>query len=1047
MLAKPINLRICAYLAAAVLMAGIAVPASAETTAEARRIALENIARQFAARIPPKILAADQAMGISTENNVPLPDGETLLFNVALPKNLVLDNIITAEVHNRTLLYSLRDTVACLEFPIHFDGSRATGWYIRDTKKFKLDSQARTVSTQEGAFSFSGDVIAKDGDVWVPSNEIAQWFGLTIKPNVAELKLDLSSSTPLPAQERYNRRNRSFAQRHSQKPELPFHLEPEKAIDFPVIDVSNTAAYDRPAQGKKLMQRNATIATSGDFAYGTLITQTNLDDDDIVSNLRATYKKETLAPELLGPLHARKYELGSINIASLPLTSAQPAGLGFHVTNADPLRGTLDASTDISGYALPGWDVELYRDNQILGTQTVGEDGRYNFTQVDLFSAENNFRVVLYGPQGETREENISVPVDNNRLTRNGSAYDISLTSDHTKIYDAAENSDEDYASPRLNARLEQSFGAQSRLSLGLEAGQNDGESQAITHAGVSTTAAGTLLNLNTAFDQKGEAAGEFIARRSFGDHLFRNTTQAATKNFGRTGDDDGLLTTDTGHDIFGNELSLNGPLPVGIGSHPRYNLFLDYGIDANNDAATQGIVGFNTGFGRLSFNQQIRYMSAEQDRISSLTAINGSIGRNRLRLTSEYEIKPEQQIDNLRASLQRSIGDSINIDVGLDRYFQDRLTEASAQVNWQAGHVLISPSIAYNSDGDMRAMLSSRFGAARDPQTGKIHTFDRAISLNGGLSAFVFLDANGNGVHDKGEEPVKDAVIAAPQNGGRAQTGEDGYAYISRLEKLRLTDVYLEKDSLQDPYWVPATKGVSILPREGHITQLNFPILLAGEVEGTLCARDETGALNPVRGMAMAVYNQKGEKIADTVTDSTGYYLISPIPPGDYWLVTGGDNFRSDSFERPAPSSLKIGFDGTSIHGHDIVMKAGNDDAPMRILASLDDLKADQPGLDINALQNRKVILNLGTYHSRILMGLMWYKARSFAGDALAGLQTLIDPTQSYAAKKTGLHTLRIGADELTLQDGIKRCGMLNAAGIECTLEILPGTLQMAGL
>lgn len=1044
---KPAQL--CFY-ALAVSGLVLAAPACADTP-QSSRTALD-LARQFATTAAQKFDAVDRALGLPVdENRISLPDGENLLFNVAVAKGALLENIITAEVHNRGLLFSLRDTLATLKFPIAFDGTHAEGWYIRENKTFELDSEKRTVKSAEGAFRFSDRVIVKDADVWVPADEIGVWFGFGLKPVVNELKLDLKSTTPLPVEEMLNRRTRAFAQRRREPAGLPLKAEPAKGIDFPFVDVSSRYQYSKLGDADKASKtRDSTITTTGDFAYGTLATQTRVTQEHTPESIRATYRQETLEPELLGPLKARKYELGDVNLASQPLTGSRPSGLGFHVTNADPLRGTLDANTDISGYASPGWDVELYRGNQLLDTQTIGEDGRYNFAQVALLSGDNNFRVVLYGPQGEVREEPVYVPVDTRRLTKAGTAYDVSLTFDRTKIYSAQDDTDEDHGKPRIDARMEQPIGNASRVTFGLQAGQHDGSDEVISHAGLSTIAASTLLNLNTAMDEQGETAAELIARRSFGEHLFRNTTQIYSEGFDIPEDNDDFGTfTDTGRETFKNSSTLTGPLGIGIGNRPRYNLALDYAVNNDDEATTSGIAGFNTGFGRLSFNQQFRYVLPDEgaNEIDSLTALSGTLGRNRLRLSSQYEIKPEKQLQNLRATWQRPLGDDLSLDVTLDRYFEDKLTEGSAQVNWQAGHVLLSPGIAYNSDGDVRATLNSRFGAVRDPQSGNFRMFDHAISLNGGLSAFVFLDQNGDGLHQEGEPPIEGAVIAAPQNGGRAQTGEDGYAYFSRLQRLRLTDVYIEPDSLKDPYWVPATKGVSILPREGHVSQVSLPVVMAGEIEGAVYTRDARGTSLPARGMTITIYTRQGEKVAGTISDVSGYYLISPLPPGDYVLVAGNDTLRNDAYERPVPSDIHIGYEGTVINGHDIYMDAGLNDAPVRVFASAEAVETEQPGLKIPESKNQTVVLNLGSYHSRLLMSLTWYKARNFQPEAVQNLDTLVAPADSFAAPKTGLHTLRLGARNLSLEEGRKRCGMLNAAGIKCTLEILPGTLQMAGL
>src|SRR5690606_9891307 len=138
---------------------------------------------------------------------------------------------------------------------------------------------------------------------------------------------------------------------------------------------------------------------------GTLKTQSLLDNEEKLTNVRATYKQESLEPELLGPLAARKYELGDVNSVNFPLSQFNSFGTGARVTNVHPLRSYLRPETEITGDAFPGWDVELYRNNALVSFQRVGDDGIYRFENVELFLNDNNFRVVMYGPQGERREE------------------------------------------------------------------------------------------------------------------------------------------------------------------------------------------------------------------------------------------------------------------------------------------------------------------------------------------------------------------------------------------------------------------------------------------------------------------------------------------------------------------------------------------------------------------------------------------------------------------------------------------------------------------
>src|SRR5690606_34508073 len=141
--------------------------------------------------------------------------------------------------------------------------------------------------------------------------------------------------------------------------------------------------------------------------------------------------------------------------------------------------------------------------------------------------------------------------------------------------------------------------------------------------------------------------------------------------------------------------------------------------------------------------------------------------------------------------NVRRFVTPKAEIDLGLHRYNDPKKTEASARLNWDAGFANISPGVTYNSDNDLVATLNTRFGVLRDPGAGEMRMFDRHVTANGGVSAFVYLDKDGDNVFNKdADEVIEGAIIQAPQNGGRQETNEEGYAFFKNMGQMRLTDV-----------------------------------------------------------------------------------------------------------------------------------------------------------------------------------------------------------------------------------------------------------------
>jgi hypothetical protein len=90
-------------------------------------------------------------------------------------------------------------------------------------------------------------------------------------------------------------------------------------------------------------------------------------------------------------------------------------------------------------------------------------------------------------------------------------------------------------------------------------------------------------------------------------------------------------------------------------------------------------------------------------------------------------------------------------------------------------------------------------------------------------------------------------------------------------------------------------------------------------------------------------------------------------------------------------------------------------------------------------ALNDASVVLNLGSYNSREMMIVMWYKIKKQYGNIIGPSHLLVQPADSYALAKTGKHVLRAVLSTAGFDDALARCDKLKAAGLACTVEAAP--------
>ena len=222
---------------------------------------------------------------------------------------------------------------------------------------------------------------------------------------------------------------------------------------------------------------------------------------------------------------------------------------------------------------------------------------------------------------------------------------------------------------------------------------------------------------------------------------------------------------------------------------------------------------------------------------------------------------------------------------------------------------------------------------------------------------------------------------------------------------------------------------------------EIELPVHLAGEIDGTVYAGTLDGQQNNLGNVRLALYDINGEEAKATVTSGDGFYLFDLVPPGQYLMMADSKSVPNNT-ARPIPQTVDIGYDGTTLFGNDIMMFKGRQDVPSTISPSLADLKRRHPHVDFD--QDPNVVLNLGEYKSNLLMTLSWLNIKLRHNNILKDGQILVRPSQSNIAPATKKHELLIGFPDDTIDEAYGRCRTLMNAGITCEVDILPGAIAL---
>ncbi|GEM_PF-4950295 len=1019
--------------------------AHAQQNSDLSRSDLMGLAKEFVTRIGSGL---DQAEGRSQEILNPaladanrIPNGEELILQlVAGPKKIALNFDIIAIKQSYGMDVLLEDFFGAVDFPIFVDQDDGTaeGWYIRENQIFALDMPNGKVVINGTEYPIeNGEAFELDGDIYAQSTALEKWFNLKFLYNYEELRVQILSEQPLPAEERAARQKKNAGIYTSRNdPTLPYEELEYSALGIPFFDVNLRGSYFKREDSDARKRASYSVIGAGDVAYLTGRAYVSGDDDTPISTVRLSFEKDSLEPDLLGPLKAKYFSFGDIDPTRLEISSNSPQEQGVRVTNADKDSSNGLNTTFFRGDAQPGWDVELYRDDRLLANQTIEDNGQYEFLDIPLFAGENNFRIVLYGPQGEIRERVESVPVNSDTFANQGTTYDVSLTRANEVTYEAEDFERPQDGTPVLNARFNRSLGKNISGFAGLSTRDEGDQRRYYLESGLNTYVADTFLDLNLGYEaSESEFGAEAIARRNFGAHSARASLFAATDGFQPAPLDEINPT------VLRANLNLNGPAKGFFDYNANYAANARYQEFASGNSATDLDATYSTRLRNLILNNSLSYRNLDNlngtsdDTLLYTTNLRGYYKGGFYRLASNYNITPDSRLQSLFASYNYPFTRDISGLAEVEHFVDPSRTELTGTMNWKTDQATISPRFSIDTDKTIQAALNVRFGVGYNPTTNDVDLFNQRLTNTGGVSASIFLDANGNGIYDENEELIEGAQLNAVQASRKAFSDSKGVAFIPDLPQGRITDIKIDRETLYDPFYISSNPGISLRPRPGVVKELQFPIVVAGEMDGNVNFIEDEEQKTPARQFKMSLIAPWGEVIQSTYTAYDGFYVFTDIPPGIYYLVTDYKIAKRANYQMPSPELLVFKPDGTTVYDQNFDLVEGTP-----ISYSFDSDIEPQSRKNPKVLQKigkTSASMRIGPFASRIAAGVNMLKlkrAKTYIRQSIEVLDPLESLSRDPDDKK---FWIRAETARNSIEDVEQACRSLAQFEIPCQVNI----------
>ena len=848
-------------------------------------------------------------------------DASEVLLEVRLD-NMVLSDALTAYQIGRDVHLPLGEMARLLTLAIRVapGGDRASGHILTEQRNFSLDLQGRAVDIAGVRETFDPAQLRQEGDeIYVASRLLARWLPVDLDLDMSNLALKVRPREQLPLQARLKRRERGTIAGMGNirggyiDPGYPRLSTPYRLLDAPFID--QTLRFGGDQRGGRHAQASWTAYLTTDLLGMEAALYASRSLHAPSPRPRLTLGRHDPDGGLFGPLGARSVLFGSVPIPGVAnIAGSSVTGNGIVISNRPLDQPTSFDRHTLQGDLAPGWDVELYYNDALIGVQQPGPDGKYRFEDQPLAYGPNEFRLVFHGPLGQSRVERQSFLLEQSALPRGALFYDL------------AAHRDEE-GRQRSLAQFEWGVSEHLNAAAGWQRLPLFDATRSYANLGLRSYWNGVILTADAVRADDGGRLAQLGVKTRLGKVALsasRARLDAFTSEFFTPASD--LVRTR-------DEVRADGVLAMGAAHFFPLSLQIRRDVLASGieQRAVQGrLSAYRNG---IAVSNALRWQSTTGKAAGSTRRADGTLQVSRrvagIGLTSQlqYTLAPDAMLGSAAVSADWYLRDGYMLNLGLTRMFQEREVHATGSLNRSLGSFGLGVTGFYSSRREYGIGVQLFMATGLEPRGRRLLREAQPMASMGAASLRVFVDANLNGEMDAGEEAVKGAGFTVNGANYAARTDADGLAWLPRLPAWRHTDIALDTDTLEDPQWQPMLRGVRVVPRPGKVSQIDFAVSMTGEVDGTTYLF-ANGMRRPIGDLQLQLVDTGGKVAATIGSGADGYYVMTGIFPGQYRLRIDPEQLKRLKLQDAGTHSITIGPDGSVLNGRDLDVRGLDDDA-----------------------------------------------------------------------------------------------------------------------
>jgi hypothetical protein len=771
-------------------------------------------------------------------------------------------------------------------------GTLLQGFIENEKKKYRVNLNSRQIEVGNKIIKSNNGIVKKLGAIYIESTIITQAFGLNIIFNYRSLsiKLEANFELPLVKQMRLEQIRKNISTLQNKEPKVDkvvqrdYHLFKEGMLDWSLASTQTKNETTRNRIG---------LGIGAEFLYGQANISINYNDQDQFNNRQLHYNWRWVDND---KKYFKQIEIGKIYNQSISFLETPV--IGGSINNTPNTVRKMGGYHTINAYTEPNWTVELYINDVLVDYTAADASGLYVF-KVPIVYGYTTLTLKFYGPLGEERIEERTMNIPFTFIPAKKAEYSVS-----GGVLQDGENSK--FGRGVVNYGVNRSF----TIGGGFEYLSSIQNNPFIPFATIAFQPFSKLV-LNAEYAHNVRTKG--LLNFNFGKSSFLEIEYAKYV--------DGQLATRFNAN---EERKAKVLLPFKmkkVSGYARLN-YNQYVYDAFNFNQFDAIFsGYYKNF-KANVSTLLNWVSNKPFYITSNIAISYRMRNNLiLRPSFEYNISDKQllrhriEIEKRVSKMYFSASYERNSLSKTDNFFLNfRYDLPFARAGFTSSYTNNRLNFSENAQGSIAFGLGD----------GSVKPGYNSALGKGGILFYPFLDLNQNEKRDKGEQMV--LLNNVKVNGGKADISKkDSIVRVSDLNSFINYNITFFDDDLDNVSWRFKYKTFQVLVDPNQYKRVDVPILSVGEISGMIYLNKADISKGQGR-ITIQVFDEKGNKVAETLSESDGYYNYLGLNPGEYTIRIDEKQLQKLGY-KASPSkhniTIKVLADGAIIDALDFTIQS----------------------------------------------------------------------------------------------------------------------------